>query len=159
MNSTCLTPLSYLCSITQSCPTLCNPMGCSPPGSSVLGILQATILERVVLPSSKRSSPHRDRTCISCLAAGFFTTAHPEKPCPTWLPPNSAFFHRYVGLFPSLFKRPHRQYAKHLIFPSCLDPTKENAATLVNWFHWVFDKDLPFDKDLFCTKSTWWHKS
>ena len=37
--------------VTQLCPTLCNPMDCRPPGSSVLGILQARILEWVVIPS------------------------------------------------------------------------------------------------------------
>ena len=37
----------YACSVTQSCPALCNPMDCSPPGSSVLGIFQARILEWV----------------------------------------------------------------------------------------------------------------
>ena len=40
----------------QSCPTLCNPMDCSPPGSSVHGILQARILEWVVIPFSRVSS-------------------------------------------------------------------------------------------------------
>ena len=40
----------------QSCLTLCNPMDCSPPGSSVQGILQARILEWVALPSSRESS-------------------------------------------------------------------------------------------------------
>ena len=39
--------------VAQSCPTLCNPMDCSPPDSSVHGILQARILEWVVFPSSK----------------------------------------------------------------------------------------------------------
>ena len=34
-----------LCLVAQSCPTLCNPMGCSPPGSSVLEILQVKIME------------------------------------------------------------------------------------------------------------------
>ena len=38
--------------ITQSCPTLCDAMDCSPPGSSVHGILQATILEWVAVSSS-----------------------------------------------------------------------------------------------------------
>ena len=38
-------------SVSQSCQTLCNPMGCSPPGSSVHGILQARILEWVAFPS------------------------------------------------------------------------------------------------------------
>ena len=37
--------------VAQSCPTLCNPMDCSPPGSSVHGILQARILERLPFPS------------------------------------------------------------------------------------------------------------
>ena len=45
--------------------TLCNPMDCSPPGSSVPGILQARILAWDAMPSSRRSSRPRDRTCIS----------------------------------------------------------------------------------------------
>ena len=40
----------------QSCPTLCNPRDCSPPGSSVHGILQARILEWVATPFSRGSS-------------------------------------------------------------------------------------------------------
>ena len=38
--------------VTQSCPTLCDPMDCSPPGSSVSGILQARILESIAMPFS-----------------------------------------------------------------------------------------------------------
>ena len=41
--------------VTQSCPTLCNPMDCSPPGSSIHGILQARILEWVAYPFSRGS--------------------------------------------------------------------------------------------------------
>ena len=62
---------------------LCNPMDCNPPGSSVLGILQARILEWVAMPSSKGSSRPRDHTgvsCGSCLAGGFFTTEPSESP-------------------------------------------------------------------------------
>ena len=40
----------------QSCPTVCEPMDCSPPGSSVLGILQARILEWVAISSSRGAS-------------------------------------------------------------------------------------------------------
>ena len=40
----------------QSCPTLCNPIDSSPPGSSAIGILQARILEWVAFPVSKGSS-------------------------------------------------------------------------------------------------------
>ena len=50
----------------QSCPTLCDPMDCRPPGSSVHGILQARILEWVVMPFSRGSSPLRDWTHVSC---------------------------------------------------------------------------------------------
>ena len=42
-----------LCLVAQSCPTLCDPMDCSLPGSSVHGILQARILEWVAMPSSR----------------------------------------------------------------------------------------------------------
>ena len=44
----------------QSCPTLCNSMDCSPPGSSVHGILHARKLEWVSMPSSRGSSQPRD---------------------------------------------------------------------------------------------------
>ena len=40
----------------QLCSTLCNPMDCNLPGSSVLGIFQVSILEWVAMPSSRRSS-------------------------------------------------------------------------------------------------------
>ena len=46
--------------VTQSCPTLCDPMDCSPPGSSVHGIFQARILEWVAISFS------RDWTQVSC---------------------------------------------------------------------------------------------
>ena len=44
-----------VCEVAQSCPTLCDPMDCSPPGSSVYGILQARILQWVAMPSSRGS--------------------------------------------------------------------------------------------------------
>ena len=47
---------------------LFDPMDCSPPGSSVHGILQARILEWVAMPSSRGSSWPRDRTCISYIS-------------------------------------------------------------------------------------------
>ena len=47
--------------ITQSCPTLCDPMDSNPPGSSVHGILQARILEWVAIPFSRGSSQATDR--------------------------------------------------------------------------------------------------
>ena len=55
-------------------------MDCRPPGSSLLGILQARILEWVAISSSRRSSQPRDQTHISCIAGRFFITEPPEKP-------------------------------------------------------------------------------
>ena len=70
-------PYSKVCvQSLQSCLTLCDPMECSPLGSSVDGILQAKILEQVVMPSFRGSSQSRDRTrisCVSCIAGGFFS--------------------------------------------------------------------------------------
>ena len=59
--------------LAQSCLTLCNPMDYSPPGSSV-HILQARILEWVVISSSRWSSWLRDWTQVSCIAGRFFTS-------------------------------------------------------------------------------------
>ena len=65
--------------LLQSCPTLCDPMDCSPPGSSVHGILQARRLEGVAMPSSRASSPTQgSNLCLLCLLhwqAGFFTAS------------------------------------------------------------------------------------
>ena len=60
----------------------CDPMDCSPPGSSVRGILQARILEWVAIPFSRGPPWSRDGTCISYIAgglltAGGFSTAEP----------------------------------------------------------------------------------
>ena len=59
--------------VSRSCPTLCDSMECSPPGSSVHGILQARILEWVAMPFSRGSSRPRDHTQVSCIAGRFFT--------------------------------------------------------------------------------------
>ena len=59
--------------VTQSCPILCDPMDCSPPDSSVHGILQARILEWVAIPFSRGSSWPRDWTQVSWITGRFFT--------------------------------------------------------------------------------------
>ena len=55
--------------VTQLCPTLLDLMVCSPPGSSVHGILQAKLLEWVAIPFSKGSSRLRDWNCFSCVSS------------------------------------------------------------------------------------------
>ena len=59
--------------VAQSCLTLCDPMDCSLPGSSVHRILQARILEWITIPFSRGSSQLRDQTCVSYIAGRFFT--------------------------------------------------------------------------------------
>ena len=59
--------------VTQSCPTLCDPMDCSPPGPSIHGIFQATVLEWVAISFSRGSSQPRNRTQISRTAGRHFT--------------------------------------------------------------------------------------
>ena len=80
------------CLVAQLCPILCDPVDCSPPGSSVCGNLQARILERVAISFSRRSSRPRDRARVSCTAGGFFaiwaTTlprAEPQHSSFSWL--------------------------------------------------------------------------
>ena len=51
--------------VTQLCPTLCNPIDCRLQVSSAHGILQARILEWIVIPFSRGSSQPRDQTCVS----------------------------------------------------------------------------------------------
>ena len=61
--------------LPQLCPTLGNPVDCSPPGSSVHGILQARILVLVAIPFSRGSSWSRAQTPVSyfsCIAGRFF---------------------------------------------------------------------------------------
>ena len=71
------------CMCSQSYITLCDPMDCSPPGSSVHGIFQARILEWVAISSSREPFPPRDQTCItsaSCIAGRFFIAEPLGKP-------------------------------------------------------------------------------
>ena len=63
----------------------CDPMDCSPPSSSVHGILQARIMEWVAISFSRGSSWPRSRTQVSCIAGRFFTNwAMREAPHTVW---------------------------------------------------------------------------
>ena len=66
--------------IAQSCPTLGYPVECSPPGSSVHGILQAWILKCVANPFSRGSSLPRDWTKSLTLQADSLPSEPPRKP-------------------------------------------------------------------------------
>ena len=63
--------------VTQSCPTLCNPMD-----YTVHGVLQVRILERLDFPFSRGSSQPRDHTQVSHMASRFFTNREALTSCP-----------------------------------------------------------------------------
>ena len=71
-----------LSSVSQSCPTLCDPMDCSPPGSFFHGILQARILEWVAMSSFRGSSRPMDRTHVFCIYCRqiLYGSCHLERP-------------------------------------------------------------------------------
>ena len=66
--------MNVLYLVAQSCLSLWDPLDYSPPGFSVHGILQARILDRVAMPSPRRSSQPKGQTQVSCTVGGFFTS-------------------------------------------------------------------------------------
>ena len=81
-------------SVTKSCPTLWNLMNCSPPGSSVYGILQAQILQWVAISFSKGSSWPKNQTCISWIVRRILYQA-------TW----EALPLSYISINPTCFSK------------------------------------------------------
>ena len=82
-----LTLLSCLSAKSLHHVWLCNPMDCSPPGSSVHGILQSRILEWLAMPSSRGSSQSMVRTHVSCLLhwqKGSLPRVPPGRPLLSW---------------------------------------------------------------------------
>ena len=63
--------------VAQSCPTLCNPMCCSLPGSSIHRIFQARVLEWVAISFSRGSSRPRDQTATFLLTNLLAPALHP----------------------------------------------------------------------------------
>ena len=76
-----LTPghISGQSEVAQSCPTLCNPMDCSPPSSSIHGIFQARIVEWVAISFSRGSFPPRNQTRVFYTAADSLPSVSPGK--------------------------------------------------------------------------------
>ena len=108
--------------LLQSCLTLCSPMDCSLPGSSVHGILQARILEWVAMPSSRGSFQPRDQTCISSVylhqQVGSLILALPGKPLTDHIWSNLLIFLLYNPFsFPILFSHLLLNYQEKGYFP------------------------------------------
>ena len=83
----------------SSYPILCDPMHCSPPGSSIHGILQARVLEWVAISFSRGSSRPRDRTQVSCIVGRHFTIwATREVLASTWDECNCVVVWTFLGI-------------------------------------------------------------
>ena len=117
-----------------SCPTLCDPMDCGLPGSSVHGILQARRPELVAISSSRGSSRTRDGTHIShAFSGGFFTASTP------WEAPEEERWNTspVAGTGPVLFSgyslpRPTTRVYLALSCTFCLHFRNTNLAVQVN---------------------------
>ena len=72
--------VTYRTSGSLPCPSVHDLMDCSLPGSSVYGILQATILKWEAIPFSRGSSPPRDWTHISMYSRQIFSLNHQGSP-------------------------------------------------------------------------------
>ena len=83
-NSVCLS----VCVHAQSRPSLCDPMDCSQPGSSVHGIFQASVLEWVAIPFSRGSSTQGSNPCLLHLLqwqADSLPLHYLGSPSPSWM--------------------------------------------------------------------------
>ena len=81
--------------VAQLCPTLCDPVDCSPPGSSVHGILQTRILEWVAIPFSKGYSQPRDWTQVFRIVGGLFLPSEPLGKPPIAIVLNKICFYHF----------------------------------------------------------------
>ena len=97
--------------VAQSCPTPCGPVDCSPPGSSLHGILQARILEWVAISFSRGSSQPRDRTQVSCIASRCFNL---------WATRGALTLLHETLMHETLMHEKHGSKGHHLITSCCL---------------------------------------
>ena len=75
---------SVPCLVHQSCMTLCDPMDCSPPSSSIHGDSPGKNTGMVAMPSSKGTSQPRDQIQVFCTAGGFFTSCATREAQEYW---------------------------------------------------------------------------
>ena len=79
-------PLRCESEVAQSCPALCDPMDYSLSGSSIHGIFQARVLERIAISFSRGSSRPRNRTRVSRIASRALLSEPPGKTSEVCIP-------------------------------------------------------------------------
>ena len=114
----------------QSCPTLCDPMDCSPPSSSVRGISQARIPEWVAMPSSRGSSWPRNWTCSYSIPGGFFTHRATWEALLKWCSSPNQLGYLWKCLFPGCAPRGSDSAALVSVLGICI---LTNSVTEDHW--------------------------
>ena len=108
--------------VTQSCPTLCDSMDCSPPGSSVYGILQARILQWVAIPSPGDLPNPGVKPWSSALQLDSLPSEPPGKPLCREVDTSRPMRQPPQGLDPKT-KVPHALLLDHVpkvrVWPAC----------------------------------------
>ena len=136
--------------VAQSCPTLCDPMDCSPPGSSVHGILQARILEWVAISFSRGSSRPRDRTQVPALQADALTSEPPGKPYP-WrgrrfgsmgVGPSSQSLITYLKSLKQMLREGLSRHQLHLLLISPGSATSSSVEGFLCTILWLVDSEV-----------------
>ena len=114
--------------VTQSCPTLCNPMDCT-----VYGILQARILEWVAFPFSRSSQP-RDQTQVSCNAGDLGSIPGLERSAREGI--GYPFQYSWASLVAQLVKNPPAMQETWVRFLGWEDPLEKGKATHSSILAW-----------------------
>ena len=115
----------------QSCPTLCNPMDCSPQGSSVHGIFQARVLEWVTISFSRGSSQARDQTRVACIAGRHFTVWATREAHLIW-----PYIHIYIYIYIHIHTYIH-MHCWHLLskIPLVFKPEHGDSLITLSYLH------------------------
>ena len=130
--------------VAQSCPTLCDPVDCSLPGSSSHGILQAKILEWVAIPFSRGSSRPRDQAQVSCIEGRWFTLWATREVVVKKLPVNAGDIGD-TGSVSGLGRSPagghgntlHYSYLENLMDRGPWQTTVYRVAQSRTWLKWL----------------------
>ena len=120
------------CSVIKSCPTLCNPMGCSLPGSSVHGILQVRVLEWVSVSFKKGSSwsnPHLLHWQVDSLPLSH--QGSPRRSPIIWACRKWANEGKSLGLLATI--EPHTSSGQEPLYPVCHHFTQHLIGTFKQW--------------------------
>ena len=163
----------FLCAwlVAQLCPTLCDPMDCSSPGSFALGVSHARILEWVAISSSRGSSLPRDWTQVSCIgrqifhhwatreARTIFTTSHePLKRAPVF---RKVFFKSEACFLKLVLPSGAQKIKSELFYMAALQVSEDSSriflmscsckltgslcvAEAIIWYFWVQNLQLLF---------------